>query len=111
MSSQPHITTSSKKRKVPDESDTQLADKKSKPSRISKTNSSQNVDAETEENASYPSQPTNLVLPTPVVLEKAAEGVTRIAIWNICGLSAASKKVNVLNLFYVQFCDFLIIGV
>lgn len=64
--------------------------KKSKTTRTAKRGS--NDKGTVGENASYPPQPTNLVIPTPLVLSKAAEGVTRIASWNICGLAAATKK-------------------
>ncbi|CDO68300.1 hypothetical protein BN946_scf184799.g27 [Trametes cinnabarina] len=39
-------------------------------------------------------QPTNKVLPVHIEFAPKAEGAIRIATWNICGLAAASKKVN-----------------
>jgi AP endonuclease 1 len=39
-------------------------------------------------------QPTNKVLPANIVFSPRAEGTTRIAAWNICGLAAASKKAR-----------------
>ena len=39
-------------------------------------------------------QPTNKVLPVKISFPPRADGATRIASWNICGLAASQKKVR-----------------
>jgi len=39
-------------------------------------------------------QPTNKVLPVKISFPPSANGATRIASWNICGLAASQKKVR-----------------
>src|SRR6266851_2750058 len=39
-------------------------------------------------------QPTNKVLPVKISFPPRAEGATRIASWNICGLASSQKKVR-----------------
>jgi len=39
-------------------------------------------------------QPTNKVLPVKISFPPQAEGATRIASWNICGLASSQKKVR-----------------
>lgn len=50
--------------------------------------------SETAVDVDYLLQPTNMVIPAPVVLSKVASGDMRIATWNVAGLAAASKKVS-----------------
>ena len=42
-------------------------------------------------------QPTNKVLPVNISFPPRADGATRIASWNICGLAASQKKVRRYN--------------
>jgi len=42
-------------------------------------------------------QPTNKVLPVKISFPPRADGATRIASWNICGLAASNKKVRGYN--------------
>ena len=42
-------------------------------------------------------QPTNKVLPVKISFPPRADGATRIASWNICGLAASNKKVRRCN--------------
>ena len=42
-------------------------------------------------------QPTNKVLPVKISFPPRADGATRIASWNICGLAASQKKVRRYN--------------
>lgn len=39
-------------------------------------------------------QPTNKVLPAEISFPPRANGTSRIASWNICGLSSSQKKVR-----------------
>src|SRR5258708_7804901 len=39
-------------------------------------------------------QPTNKVLPVKISFPPCADGATRIASWNICGLASSQKKVR-----------------
>jgi len=92
----PRRVASTSKRKAAstsDESDAEQPSQSKKKAKSTRTTKAKADGGGTgEANASYPPQPTNVVLPTPIALSKAAEGVTRIATWNICGLAAASKK-------------------
>jgi AP endonuclease-1 len=81
---------SSNKRKAGSDSD---GDKPEESKKAKKTK--ERVSASTEDTSLAPNgQPTNKVLPVKISFPPRAEGTSRIASWNICGLASSQKKVS-----------------